>query len=292
VRRAKPLLGTIVSIRIAGLAGDVANRAIELAFAEVARIHALMSFHEPQSDLGRLNRDAAAGPVAVDPRTFEVIGRAVEIAAASGGAFDPTVAAELVAWGYLPRPDSDRPPAPDATWLDIELIQPESTRPGRIRFRRPLWLDLGGIAKGYAVDRALAAMRLGPEVQCCVNAGGDLAIRGPRSERILLRTDRDSGPEVPAIELEGGSLASSSGRANSRRVGAAWVGPHLDGAKRRPAGTRSFVSVVAESCLVADALTKVVLARGRRAAPVLRRYGAIAHLQGPRGDWSIIGGAA
>ena len=143
-----------------------------------------MSFHEPASDLSRLNRTAARRAVAVDPSTVAVIGRAVEFAQASGGVFDPTMASRLVAWDYLPHPGGAPEPDPEADWRDIALLDRN-----RIRFTRPLWLDLGGIAKGYAVDRALASMDVAPSVQCTISAGGDLRVCGPRAERVLLRTD-------------------------------------------------------------------------------------------------------
>lgn len=284
IERARPLLGTYVSIRIGGLAESDAHRAIEAGFSEIADIHQLMSFHETGSDVSRLNRDAALRPVAVDSRTFEVLGRSLEIAAASGGVFDVTVAARLVACGFLPHPASNHAPDPAASWRDIELIAPD-----HIRFHRPLWIDLGGIAKGFAVDRAMARMGLGATIQCCINAGGDLRLAGPEAERILLRGTGATGPEIPIIALENGSLASSSGREAIRSTAGRRAGPHLDWARRRPVGTRSFVSVAAPTCIVADALTKIVLARGDRAAGLLRRFGATAYLHTPRMGWRILG---
>ncbi len=283
IQRARPLLGTIVAIRIDGLNEDAANRAIEHGFAEIAQIHALMSFHESESDVSRLNREASMAEIAVDQRTFEVVRRAVEIADASGGIFDPTIAAELVARGFLPAPE--HAPATDstATWRDIELAGLN-----RIRFHKPLWIDLGGIAKGYAVDRAVEAMQLAPDVQCCVNAGGDLTVRGPRAERVLVRTDRPEGTTIPVIDIENGALASSSGRAQSREHGDFRVGPHIDGISHRSVGLASFVAVAAERCMIADALTKVVLVREEDAVPILRRYGATAYLQDAQGAWSTL----
>ncbi|HLH11010.1 MAG TPA: FAD:protein FMN transferase [Methylovirgula sp.] len=285
LRRARPLLGTIVSIRIDGLKEDEANRVAERGFAEIAGIHALMSFHEFESDVSRLNREANTTAIAVDRRTFEVIRTAIEIADASGGVFDPTIAPDLVARGFLPIPEHAPAADPAAKWRDIEL-----TAPDRVRFHKPLWIDLGGIAKGYAVDRAIEAMQLDPDVQCCVNAGGDLAVRGPRAERVLVRTDRSEGTWVPAIEIENGSLASSSGRAQSHVDNQVRVGPHVDGSNHCSVGLTSFAAVAAEHCTIADALTKVVLAREGDAAPVLQRFGATAYLQDAHGNWRTLKG--
>src|SRR5471032_482473 len=148
-RRARPWLGTIVDIRVRGLKEKHALRAIEAAFDEIAAVHALMSFHDPESELSLLNRCAAETSTPVGSRTREVLDLALTIARESDGRFDPTVAADLVGWGFLPAPRGGRPPEPGASWRDVQL------EGDLVRFARPLWIDLGGIAKGYAVDRAI-----------------------------------------------------------------------------------------------------------------------------------------
>jgi thiamine biosynthesis lipoprotein len=284
VERARPLLGTQVNIRIEGLAEGEAHKVIDQSFDAAATVHSLMSFHEPQSELSALNREASRKAVAVSQPTYDVLRYGLDIAAASQGGFDMAVAAQLVAWGFLPRPDGDQEPDPQASWRDIELLGEN-----RVRFHRPLWIDLGGIAKGYAVDCAVEkAMSLGA-VQCSVNAGGDLRVAGPRQERVLLRTDAP-GDTVPVLDIENGSIASSSGRKHLKPFQGIQVGPHLHGAQRTPVGIDSFVSVVAERCITADALTKVVLACGAEAGPLLWARQAAAYLHSADGGWRVIGG--
>jgi thiamine biosynthesis lipoprotein len=294
ILRARPLLGTRVDIRVDGLEAPQANAAIDAAFAAIADVHRLMSFHEADSDVSRLNRDAATRPVAVDPHTVAVIRRAREIAEASGGLFDISTARQLVEWGFLPPPDSHYPPDPAACWQDIVLEES-----GEVRFARPLWIDLGGIAKGYAVDVALAAMKLAPGAACLINAGGDLRIAGPEAEQVLLRVPPGLDKNlIPAIEIADGSLASSSGPENRRAYRGLAVGPHVNGVSGGSVGANRFVTVTAAECVTADALTKVVMAAGVDSAPVLRRFGATAYLHDPaisnamanaRGGWIILG---
>ncbi len=244
--------------------------AIERGFAAIAEIHRLMSFHEPTSDVSRLNRFAALEAVTVDPATFAVLETAQALARESDGVFDITVAADLVAWGFLPHPEDAPDTDPEASWRDIEL------NGDTVRFRRTLWIDLGGIAKGYAVDCALAAMALPTHAQVSVNAGGDLRIAGANPERVQLRAPSD-GQHVPVIEIENASLASSSGRDDQRLADGRTVGPHVNGNTHQAVGIHGFVSVVAEDCMIADALTKVVLARGSGAAELLARHNATAY---------------
>jgi FAD:protein FMN transferase len=281
IRRARPLLGTQVAVGIAGLDATATHHAIDRGFATIAEIHRLMSFHEPDSDVSRLNRDAAREPVQVHHATYAVLSQALSLSAATHGVFDIAIAPRLVAFGLLPRPAAG--PLPCGTWRDIELL-PHC----RVRFRHPTWIDVGGIAKGYAVDCALAAMALPAEVQVVVNAGGDLRIAGPRAERILLRAPI-SQEKAAVIELQDGSLASSSGPETRRILRGRAVGPHIHGRTRMPIGTRSFATVLAADCAMADALTKVVLALGRKSEKLLVHFGATAHLYRPGQGWCALG---
>jgi thiamine biosynthesis lipoprotein len=276
ISRAKPLLGTLVEISIVGLDEDTAHRAIDQGFAAVAEIHALMSFHDAASDVSRLNAHGIFG-VRVHPHTRAVLLRAQEIAEHSDGLFDVTAAAHLVSWGFLPAPASTQPPKPETSWRDI-IVEDHV-----VRFSKPLWIDLGGIAKGYAVDRAVTAMDLPAHVQAVVNAGGDLRVVGPHPEPVLLRSALITDA-VPVVEIADGALASSSGREHQRPFNGSLVGPHV-GRGGISVGAQRFVSVAAHDCLTADALTKVVLAAGIDAEPILGHFDAIAYFYEAGAGW-------
>ncbi len=259
VARAKPLLGTRVAIRVHGLGLDAAHRAIEAAFAEIAAVHALMSFHDPESELSRLNRCAAGAPQSIRLDTRRVLAWALRFAAQSGGRFDPTVAPRLVASGALPAPDA--PAAdPEASWRDVTL-----RADGRVVFARPLWLDLGGIAKGFAADRAMARLRMAGAAAACVDAGGDLRVYGHAPQDVLLRT-----------------LPGSAGGVMRLRRGAVTVsyvepGKHFDPLSGREIPPGQGVAVAAPRAVVADALTKVALADRSAGRSLALRYGAFVY---------------
>ena len=266
VRRARPLLGTLVSIEATSDPTD--------AFAEIERIHALMSFHEPSSDLSRLNREAASHATQVDPDTFAVLAFAARMRILSEGVFDIAIAPALVRSGLLPRPRGAPDPDPHASAADIELDAARLT----VRFHRPLWIDLGGVAKGYAVDRAVQTLQQQGVTQGCVNAGGDLRVFGDETQTILLRSKGAS--YAPKLRLHAAGLASSA----IEPV----VPVHYDGATRAPAAHCDFASVVADTCMSADVLTKVVLAQGGAAAPVVDACNATAYFKDAAG-WHMIG---
>ena len=273
VRRARAWLGTLVEIRVEGLREPDALVAIEDAFAEVATVHRLMSFHESSSDLARVHRARAGEAVTLDVRTAEVLRSALQIAELSGGAFDPSIAASAVASGSLPWPDSPFVPDARTNWRDIEWLDARC-----IRLRRPLWLDLGGIAKGYAVDRAIEILMRAGATQACVNAGGDLRIAGRRAEAVVLRIAHCDA--VHTVELRDGAIATSASASLLTRAGATDARDCLG------------ASVAAPTGMFADALTKVaLLADPDLAAATLARFGAQALIHA-RDGWRELACAA
>jgi thiamine biosynthesis lipoprotein len=292
IERARPLLGTLVRIGVGGLDATAAHAAIDRGFAAIDAIHALMSFHEPSSDVSRANRDAASRDVVVDPRTLAVIRLALEVASASAGRFDVTVAAQLVDTGFLPSPVAAPRPDPAADWRDIEIAG------DALRFRRQLWVDLGGIAKGYAVDAALEAMALPAPASACVDAGGDLRVVGPAMRRVILNAPAQSRDALPVLELRDGALASSSGFAAREQRDGRWRGAHVAGRDREAAPVERFAAVVASRCAVADALTKVALFTGDAGAgdatddATFARFGATAHVFDLASGWRSFGATA
>src|SRR5262249_39413688 len=186
IRRARPLLGTFVEISVADASACDAEAAVEEAFAAVAKVHRLMSFHEPGSDVARLNREAGTRAVTVDPWTCAVLETALDLTRRSGGAFDVAVAPVLQELGRLPR----RGPRSAPRSSGGEAFELSAGR--RVRFRdRGVRIDLGGIAKGFAVDRAVDTLRA-RGVRCgLVNAGGDLAAFGPQPQTVHVRDPRD-----------------------------------------------------------------------------------------------------
>lgn len=281
IERAKPLLGTIVRIRVGGLPPALANDVISAAFDRVAEIHRLMSFHEAESELSRVNREAARHPVHVSSHTYAVLRDGLELAGVSAGLFDPTVASALARDGLLPVLPGALPAA-DASWSDV-ILSPDGT----VSFGKPLWLDLGGIAKGYAVDRAFDYIASHDPSCIYVEAGGDLRLHGPEPQRVYLAAPHTEDA-IPALNVQNAAVASSGSQALHDET---LISPHIDPRTGRGGKTDRFVTVVAPRCVDADALTKVVMAAGTASAPVLERYQALAFMQDGNA-WTSIGANA
>jgi len=154
---------------------DVLPRIVEDAFDEVDRIDRLMSHYKPDSPLSRVNREAAHHPVAVDPELFDFIAEAMRYQHDSGGAFDITVGPLMKAWGFfrgegrLPS-EQELAAARRLVGGDHVILSPASRT---IAFDTSgVELDLGGIAKGYAVDRVVGLLKRRRIEAALVSAGG------------------------------------------------------------------------------------------------------------------------
>ena len=200
VRRARPLLGTFVEITVQGADEAYLHAAVEEAFAAVCAVHRLMNFHDPASDVGRLNAGAARNPLRVHPWTRRVLLAAGNFARETGGAFDITAAAS----GRNQDLQSGKSAGKFCgDWRDI-ILSPN----GSVSLQRPLLIDLGGIAKGFAVDRATEALIRAGAHSGVINAGGDLRVFGPEPHRVDIRHPLDPGRRARRIVLRDGSIAT------------------------------------------------------------------------------------
>lgn len=175
------LMGTRVSVELWHEDPVVAERLVTRVLDEYRRIDREMSTYRPDSQLSRVNRDAAAGPVAVDPELYALIERALELSEKSGGAFD--ISYESVGYLY----DFRARARPSQSQIDAHLDAIDYRRlaldeaASTIRFEAPgMRINLGGIAKGYAVERAAGLLREAGVEHALLNAGGDTRVLGDR----------------------------------------------------------------------------------------------------------------
>jgi thiamine biosynthesis lipoprotein len=271
IRRAQPWLGTLVDILVEGTSDQ---DAVTAAFAEIARLHQRMSFHDGASDIARINRAQPGDVVPVDAATWEVLRLAAEIADASGGAFDIACAPWLVDLAVLPAPVPDGTCPAARRSADVFALDDD----GHVRKRGAGWIDVGGIAKGYIVDAAVAVLEAAGVPGGCVNAGGDLRAFGTLHVPVAVRAPGAPATAARHIMLCDGALATSGSYFSARTQRGVAVSALLDGRDGRPLVAPVSASVRAPRCALADALTKVVLATGDSAHPLLAAYGATAFL--------------
>lgn len=260
-RRAKPWLGTLVEIALP--ISEAA--AFEAGFKAIAKVHQLMSFHEASSDLARL-RKARPGDVAtIAPETAEVLSCALDLHSRSGGLFDVAVGRKLVRGGFLPHEGLVHLNRFPGRMSDISFVGPREVRQERIAL-----IDLGGIAKGYAVDRAVEALVAHGVSAGIVNAGGDLRVFGDLGQTILLR--RGDGRTLELDDVRDLAVASSENRLNRRKREGETRTPHI-GPAGQVVAIDGLISVAADRCMIADAMTKIAMTNHALADRLLEPHG-------------------
>jgi len=246
-RRAQPLLGTLVEVSVPhGFKHEA-----ELAFTAMHSVHRLMSFHETGSDVSRINRLRPGEVLECHPWTVEVLAAALDLNTRSSGLFEICVAQVLVKSGFLPNVAGRSSGQCGGRSPDIHLHGV-----GNVSVSRPVLIDLGGIAKGFAVDQAIAALRDAGVPCAMVNAGGDLRCYGALAWPVHLR-DAD-GTVGAEIALSNQAIASSANLLSRKRRLLRANTPHI-GPNGRPVRIDRTISVIAPSCMMADALTKVAM---------------------------------
>ena len=278
VQRSQPLLGTFVVISVYGADRPSAQSAISDAFAEVQRIDALMSLHRPESELVRLNANAAHRPVEVSPELFRVIAQAQDIARETDGSFDITIRPLAQLWGFiwkeyrLPTAAELDAVLPKVNHQWVELDAAART----VRFLKPgVSLDLGGIAKGYAVDCAVETLRARGMTNVMVRAGGDLRVVGapPGSThwQVQLEDPRGQGKRR-TIWLRDRAVSTSGNYENFFVVQGQRYSHILNPKTGWPVQGVASCTLIAPSCLESDAWATALFVYG--ADRSLARFGA------------------
>lgn len=255
IKRCQPLLGTFVEITLTGSASEEKlHQKAGKAFEMIRSVQRMMSFHDADSDISRLNRCGHVAALQVHPWTYHVLEQSVQLSRETEGAFDITVAPRLVRSGLLPRHAQFSSLVEAGRWEDIAL------HGGRaVSFRQPLQIDLGGIAKGFAVDKAVEFLSTLGLHGAIVNAGGDMRVLGSMDSRVAIRDPRDPHRAgVPGVMLRPALATSAAYFVKGPRglsKAAAIVHPRTG----KPMKSNLSVSVFAKTCIEADALTKAVL---------------------------------
>lgn len=276
-----PTMGVSWSLR-ARAPADVPEGVLSAVVQDVCdTVVAQMSTWEPDSDINRYKRAAAGSWVEVPAYLLTVVRSALDVAELSGGAFDPTVGPLVDLWGFGPAGAVTAEPAPSALcaaeigWRGVGV----DAERGRIFQPGGLSLDLSGIAKGFAVDLAGAALEDLGVRDYLLEVGGELKGGGVKGDGEPWWVEIESPPQSnlaePAIlvALHGLSIATSGDWRRTWSVGARRYSHTVDPATRAPVdGGVAAVSVLHAECMQADALCTVLTVLGPGAEDFARRY--------------------
>ena len=252
-------MGTVVQITVAHPDEGIARKALESAFEEIRRAEKLLSSYLPESEISAVNLRAAREAVTVSEEVLEIIDRALETSRSSGGAFDVTVGPLMELWNF---DSGGTVPAENDLEAALALVGFErlslDREKGTVRFlAEGMKIDLGGIGKGYAVDRAAAALLEAGITNAIIDAGGDLRLLGHRPGkdfwRVGIRHPRDPGRLLLSLDLADRAVVTSGDYERFFMSGERRYHHLLDPATGFPATGCESVTVIAATAAEADA---------------------------------------
>jgi len=289
-------LGTYVTIKAWGEPDSLLKGAVNAAFREIDRVDSLSSIFSTRSAVYQLNQQGKI----VSAELAGLTGQALEVSAKSGGAFDPTVMPLIQIWGFYDSTGCERKVPSEKEieevlmFVDYRLVtikgdtvrfDPERMK-GVLRVLRVLragspagyvvtgWgMDLGGIAKGYAVDRAVEVLRREGVKTGLVDAGGDIFCFGERKGgwRIGIRNPRSENPNdlLGIIKIDSGAVATSGDYENFFELDGVRYHHLIDPATGMPAREAISATVIASTATQADAWATALFVLGEKGIAVL-----------------------
>ena len=280
IRRARTTMGSVVQLGVSGLDCRQANRAFIAVFDEYARIERLTSTDDPDAGLFRINQAAGSAPVVVDAELFGLIRRALSFAEQTRGAFDPTFAAMDGVW---PDPRVVEPGAPPPTLPSADVVDTARAKVGyqkvvldraarSVLLTEPgMRMSPGGIARGYATDRAVAKLRALGVVHFILRLPGEVFVAGdPSGDRRKVGVPDPRGPGAYAL-IPVRDRALNISRDDEKYIIVDHVRYHhiIDPRTGYPAHHMRSVALLAPDATTADALSTAVFVLGPDAGMAL-----------------------
>ena len=269
-----------------------ASRAAGAAFARIAVLDSLMSDYRVDSELNQLSARAGGPPVPISAELFFVLSRSQELARLTDGAFDVTLGPLVRLWrearrtAVLPAAEARRDAIARSGWRHLRLDAAARTaqllRPG-------MQLDLGGIAKGYAADEAIAVLRAHGITRALVEMGGDIMVGEAPPDAAGWNVGAvDAGANASATILERSAISTSGDLEQFVEIGGQRYSHVVDPSSGLGLSSRVAATVVAPDGITADALSTALTVLGRERGAAL----LASHFPGVRAQIRVVDGAA
>ena len=265
------IMGTVAQVTVVADSTAAARRCIDQAFRAMDLVNESMNDRDPESELSHLNDTAFEQEVRVSPELFSVLYAAQQYSQISGGAFDATVGPEVALWRAMEK--SGTPPTPQQieqarakVGYEKLILNPQEQT---VQFEREgMRLDLGGIAKGYAIDQAIDAIKQNGGAGGMVDIGGDIRCFGAAPGRshgwiIGLQDPRQEGNLIAQLRMHDEAVATSGDYRRFVEVEGKRESHILNPATSQSADALISVTVLAPTAMEADALATAVSVMGR-----------------------------
>lgn len=275
VRRARPLMGTLVGVTVRGHDRDAIEQAIRVVFAEMERLEGILSEWRSDSAVSRVNQSAGQASVRVPVELVEVMQMARDVSRATEGAFDTTWAALSGLWRF--DEPGFRPPAADVvaaarTFVDYRDVDLDVEAQTLFLRRRGMRLGLGGIAKAYIAERAADLAVASGVGHILIDAGGDVVARGRNGERPWtagIRDPRSASHLLATLGLEDEVVATSGDYEHFVDVDGRRYHHLLDPRTGYPASASRSATVIAPDGALAEALSTALFVLGPSGLEIL-----------------------
>ena len=263
----KNLIGTLIEAKIISKDVNSCKKILYHAFKEIERIDSLLAWQIPTSEISKINSYAGKSPVKISYETYSILERSLTYSDSSNGIFDVTIGPLTQLWGF----NGDEEPAtvPDGRAIDSclklvgykDLILNSNDTSAFLK-RAGMSIDLGGIGKGYAIDRASDVLKRNGLTSFLFNAGGDVLVSGYKAEdqnwTVGIKDPRKEDKLLGSVELTDKSIATSGDYERYFEVNGKRFHHIIDPFTGYPASNSVSVSVIAESAERADALATTV----------------------------------
>ncbi|MFO0767318.1 MAG: FAD:protein FMN transferase [Nitrospiraceae bacterium] len=275
LKRAQLHMGTVVSITAVAARRETAQEATQAGFQEIRRLEQLLSTWRPDSELSQVNASAGRRPVRVSQETFELVSRSLDFARMTGGGFNIAVGPAVEAWSVterqqIPTVQELERLHPLVDWRAIQLDEGERTI---FLPHFGMRIDIGGIGKGYAADRAAEVMQQAGAQGGVVALSGDITTCGSLPEQagfsVGIRHPRREGVLLARINLKNEAISTAGDYERYFERDGIRYHHILDPLTLQPAWDCQSVTVVASDGITADGLDTGLFVMGRERAMAL-----------------------
>lgn len=266
VSREEAIMGTRIAVELWAADHAQGDALITRVMDEMRRVDELMSTYKPTSQVSRVNAEAASHPVVVEEDLFGLLQTALEFSRITEGAFDITYASVGYMYDYRrhikPTDEQIAKALPAISYKHV-ILDPATHS---VRFTQPgVRIDLGGIAKGWAVDRGIEILRAAGVERAFVTAGGDTRIIGDRFGKpwmVGIRDPRQEGKVIARIPLIDAALSTSGDYERFFEEGGVRYHHILSPATGKPASAVRSVTVIGPTATRTDGLSKTIFVLG------------------------------
>jgi thiamine biosynthesis lipoprotein len=268
VKRAQVHMGTLVTITAVASDKDVANRAIQAGFDEIKRLERLLSTWRSNTELSHVNAEAGRQPVRVSRETLELVVQSMEMAQLTDSGFNIAVGPAMEAWSFterqhIPSDEELQQLKPLVDWTNIQINNEAQTI---FLPHRGMRIDIGGIGKGYAADRAVEEMKRTGAQGGVVALSGDIKTFGVLPERdgflVGIKHPREDEVVIAVIDLKDEAISTAGDYERFFERDGVRYHHILDPQTLRPARGCQSVTVIAKEGAVADGLDTGIFVLG------------------------------